>query len=172
MRLHGGQNFKGFLGVIMNSLQPFIYWFGFEDNIDSQSDTHFYQTIILALSAEEALSWGDNLANKLIEKGEAKGIHSSWIEDVVQVLLTPKGNEKIFWENISREVLEQYYQGTASTKDESGRNINAFIASKSEKEARDIWKNFLLVKYPNHKIETCTKPAISITQVGMSVEWL
>lgn len=156
----------------MNSLQPFIYWFGFEENIDEEPDIHFYQTIILALSAEEALSWGNNLSNKLIEKGEAKSIHSSWIEDVVQFLLTPKGNEEISWENISREVLEQYYQGTATTRDEPRRNINSFIVSKSEKEARDILRNFLLENYPNHKIETCTKPAISITKVGMSVEWL
>jgi hypothetical protein len=153
-------------------MKPFIYWFGFEDNVDDQFDIHFYQTIILALSAEEALSWGDNLAKKLIEKGEAKSIHSSWIEDVVQFLLTPKGSETISWENISHEILEQYYQGTASTKDESGRNINSFIVSKSEKEARDIWRDFLLEYYPNHKIETCTKPAISITQVGMLVDWL
>ncbi len=156
----------------MNSLQPFIYWFGFEDNIDEQSDIHFYQTIILALSAEEALSWGDNLAKEFKEKGEAKNIHSSWIEDVIPVIITTEGTTPINWENVLHQEMEQYYQGTASSKDKSCKNINAFILSKNEKDAKNLWNSYLLENQLNYKFETCCKPSISITKVGVPVDWL
>ena len=155
----------------MSSLKPFIYWFGFEDNIDSQ-DIHFYQTIILASSEKEALDWGNKLTDKLIENGDAKSIQSSWIEDVIPLIITEHGSISISWEILSRLEIEQYYQGTASSKDKSHNNINVFISTKDEKSAKNLWHSYLLENLPDFKFETCCKPSISITQVGMNVDWL
>jgi len=155
----------------MKIIKPFIYWFGFEDNTDIQ-DIHFYQTIILASSKQDALAWGNKLSYKLIENGNAKTIKSSWIEDVIPILITEDGVASISWEVISRSEIERYYQGAASSKDKSHTNINAFISAKDEKSAKNLWHSYLLENMPNFKFETCCKPSISITKFGMNVDWL
>ena len=160
----------------MKNSKVFIYWFEFEDSAtpksDEQSNIYFYQTIILAPSSAEALSWGDTLSNELVKKGDAVSIRSSWLEDVIPVLITPNGHKAINWESISRKEIESYYQGTASSNDKLGKNINAFIYANSEKNAKRFWYDYLLENQLNYKVETCSKPAISITKVGMSVDWL
>ncbi len=157
----------------MKTLLPFIHWFGFETDIDDPSDIHFYQTIILAPSGVDALDWGDKLADHLIQKGEVKQIHSSWIEKIIPTLIEKEKIISINWEKVSCQELETYYQGTAShKKDPSDKNINAFISSTNEKDAKAVWTNYLLNNYPEYKIETCCRPSISITKVGQHVDWL
>ena len=155
----------------MNSLKPYIFWFGFEDNIDNQ-DIHFYQTIILASSKQDASAWGNKLADKLIENGDAKRIQSSWVEDVIPLIITENGLVSINWEAISRPEIELYYQGTASSRDKSCNNINAFISTKDEKSAKHLWQSYLSENLPHFKFETCCKPSISITKFGVDVDWL
>jgi len=156
----------------MSDLKPFIFWFGFEEVTDDESDIHFYQTIILGSSIEEVFSWGNALTKEFVKKKRAQSIHSSWVEEVIPELITHEGTIALDWPNVSRQELEQYYQGTATSKNRSDKNINAFIFSDSEVKAKKRWNQFLLTSHPDFKIETCTKPAISITKVGIWVDWL
>ena len=159
----------------MSVLKPFLYWFGFEleqhESANDQSEIYFYQTIIVAFSDMEAKRWGDCLSKEFVEKGNAKKVYSSWIEDVIQFVLTQNSIEHIDWTNVSQDQLENHYQGTASSKKKSDRNLNAFISSTTRNKARDIWNNYLIENHPNHRIETCCKPRITITQTGNYVEW-
>lgn len=155
------------LVIKMDSLRPYIYWFGYEEGKDENLEVHFFQTIVLSPSRKEAFSWGEIFSTDFVRKDVTRKIHSAWVEDVIPDLIVSTGSKPIDWNNISCRKIETYFQGTASKSSNLEDNINGFISTSKEQDAKKIWETFLASNYPEHTFRTCSKTPIAIARIGI-----
>src|SRR4051812_25866853 len=150
----------------MHTLHPFVFWVGFHDNSDAipvNNAYHTYQCLMLAPIQEDALAWGQHLAQALVLRGEAVAIERTWIEAVIDGLLTDNGLQPLPWATI--EPSKDLYQGTAEciANPDACLDLNVCIRANTREQAHKLWQQYLQIHYPNYHLTTCSSWFVPIT---------
>jgi hypothetical protein len=158
---------------IHSNIKPFIYWFEYNDPAmgEDEESKYFYQAIILAESEYKAKSWGDKCAMDYCSEEKYQFLSSSWIEDISFKILSNEGYLNIKWENLKNEDIENFFQGTAESRETNVKNYNILINATSDDDAKKLFIDHLNSKKNKFIFSTCSKAVLSITKYGEKISW-